>query len=123
MEKPKVVTYMLIYNIFVFIIYLCSLGCVASVFLLVPDVDSESSDIFTWVCMGAIIIPFLLLQIIFAVLLFAKGKIAYYSQIISLAIGFTSIITVIPCVFLLIEWIKEDVKEYYQIEGGWFSLK
>lgn len=65
--------------------------------------------------------PFLILQLAATVLMFFKGKLPYYAQVISIASGFTSLLTIVPCVFLLIAWLKDDVKEYYRISNKWLG--
>jgi hypothetical protein len=115
MKKPKVVRYARLYDIFVFVMY---------TFLSIPlsfypfRTANDRDPLLFCAPIALFIVPIYLLLFSMPFMLGWKGKYPYYGQLILIALGFGSIITIIPSIFLLLSWIKAEVKKYYEPKEG-----
>jgi len=69
------------------------------------------------------VIPLYLLLISMPFFLGWKGKVPYYGQLVLIALGFGSVLTIIPGIFLLFSWIKTPIKDYYEPELGMLAAR
>lgn len=118
MQKPQVVNFALAYNIFILLSQVIAFACIVTVVLTNSGSEVFEADAFVlWFYIGILGFAFFI-QFVFIALLFVRNKWAFYIQVINFALGCSSIFTLVPCVFLIINWFKDDVKEYYGVEIG-----
>jgi hypothetical protein len=108
-----------IYNALMSLLYLCILCFMVSMPLLfdvglVNERQPQASENFLFiVIMAIVIIPFFLLFAIGFMFVDKQKKWAWIYQIVLVSLGFTSILTILPCVLLLIGLVSDEVKTYY----------
>lgn len=77
--------------------------------------SSSGSSALAYLFLTALcLVPFIILEVIGLITVGKQTKGAWIFQIILVALGFTSLLTTIPCVFLLIGLVSKDVKAFYK---------
>jgi hypothetical protein len=114
-----------IYNGILSVMYIL-IGCLMVFIMLLIFVDTKpvgnvyGTDGKTFIMILMFFVAFILLAF-FAIHLTAlitankQTKWNWILQIISVCLGFTSMITIIPCVLLLIGLLSKETKEYYKV--------
>jgi hypothetical protein len=121
---PQVIKYLKIYY-WVLIVY-SVLWLLFSIFgftLLSINADSwginSSGKLAIIVSFIALIVSFLIsLALTVFTLMWSnkKTKFAYYLEMVMIIMGFFSLITLLPCIYFLVQWLKPEVKNYYGVQ-------
>lgn len=104
--------YARIYNGVMILIYLLSMICIVPLFLLDPEIEFAGA-LFMISCVSIFILPFFAFHAYLAFSVNKKSKFIYYGNIISFALGVSSLLTIVPAVLLIIKWVEPEIKEYY----------
>jgi hypothetical protein len=111
---------MRIYNGFMAFIYLCAICLMAFAFIL-PFMEDSSSmrdgEMFFYLGVMAVFVVFIMLFLAFyvflAVSVHVRTKWNFVLQVIGLAMGMTSFLTMLPAVLLLVFWVMDENRKYY----------
>ena len=110
------------YAVYCTVLALVYVACIAGGLLLIvfasqlPAEDVDSVEAFV---MGLVLV---VISIPLALLFLAgpflpRSKLGWIVGIVNIGIGMTSGCTLLPCIFLLIFWLKPETKQYYGIRG------
>ncbi len=102
-----------IYNGFMALLYLCVTVLMTLVLLTGTKTTNRTAELITLIVFMAILIPLNLLHIVGLVFASKQKQWVWVLQIAVVCLGFGAILTMIPCVVLLILLISKEVKEYY----------
>lgn len=108
------ISYNKIYNLVMAIMHILAIICIFPIFAMDPELGTSGAFIITSIT-ALFIIPLIILFFFLAANLQKKKKWIYFLNFVSLALGFGSILTIIPCAFLAIKWASQEVKDYYNI--------
>ncbi len=109
-----------IYNAFMLFIYVACSGLM----MLMPFLSKSSKylsstsrfnndDLIVAAVMLVVLIPFVFIHLLALVIAGKQSRANWIFQIIVVALGFTSFLTLIPAIFLLIGLVSEETKAYY----------
>ena len=127
MQKPQLTTYLKIYHGILAVIHFLGL-IIFGLLILVIALNSDFSTTNANTQAATRLIMFIIFAVLFVVEIFAIGlqiwayiysdrrtKFAYYFQFVLCALGCLSIITIIPCVYFIIQLMKPEIKDYYKV--------
>ncbi|MDX1944674.1 MAG: hypothetical protein SFU86_04640 [Pirellulaceae bacterium] len=105
------------YKVYCWGMALLYVGCVIGgvcLFLFADEIASDTEEKFQLLFMG-IFLPLIgvPLTLLFAAgALWPRSKFAWMLGFVTIGIGLTGGCTILPCIFLLIEWLKPETKRY-----------
>lgn len=108
------ISYNKIYNLVMGIIQILAIICIFPLFAIDPELGTSGAFIITAI-VALFTIPFIILFFFLAGNLQKKKKWIYILNFISIGLGLGSLITFIPCIFLIIKWADQEVRDYYNL--------
>lgn len=114
-QRPAVVAWYTVYCVFMALLYLFCLGLGALLLAFSGEIADEEMSAPEAMIMGVVcmVISLPLMVLYIAGPLLPRNNVGWIVGCVNIGIGLTSGCTLLPCIFLLINWIHRDTKLYY----------